>query len=155
MAPPPKLNEQITKQIELLLEQGLPIGLVAAGVGISRMSLTRWRKKGKEIIAKLEEDSNYEIKPGDERFVALSYAVKRGQTTAKKSMIKCIFDAAMDGKWQSAAWWLERTEREEFSKWSESELCKALDMVVDAVVSGNEKITKALADGLVAGKEKK
>ena len=46
---------------------------------------------------------------------AIKKAEAESRDTGKEFAIKAIFKAMQDGKWQAAAWWLERKFKDEFA----------------------------------------
>ena len=94
-----KLNQETIDEITLYVENGMTNQDACKMAGIAPTTLYRW----------LREQSN-------DLQVSLSEAMELARIRRKERMLQTIFDAASNGCWQAAAWYLERTCPEEYGK---------------------------------------
>ena len=106
-------DEAIVGQIEALLRDGAPWSHAAAIAGVHPATLRRWRQR----VAEWESDADGDPAELD----ALGVVVKRlerakhdGEWTVARELLAGGPDGEGKG-WQRLAWWLERTNPEQFS----------------------------------------
>lgn len=85
-------DERVARIIKVIRNGGSRES-AAAAAGITYAVLRKWIQRGRA---------------GDEQFVAFVAAVKEADGLAEQAMVDVVRDAALDGTWQAAAWWLER-----------------------------------------------
>jgi transposase len=96
MAPPTKLTPQTQARIVEAIEAGNYIEVAAQCAGISKNTLYRW-------LAMANEDG------AEDRYVDFRDALEKARANAEARNLRVIQQAANDGTWQAAAWYLERT----------------------------------------------
>ena len=95
-----KLNSELTKNICENIKNGIPFKYACKICGISKSTFYNWYNKGKKA---------------DEGIFKEFYdEVENAKAEAVKYNVDIIRNAAENGYWRAAAWWLERTCPEEF-----------------------------------------
>jgi predicted DNA-binding transcriptional regulator AlpA len=94
-----RIPSKLAPELEARLCQALRVGAfpadAAAYAGISRSTLYRWLKAGRE--------------PGAEpRLAAFAVAVRQAEAHAVIAALEVIFRCGAEGDWRAACWWLER-----------------------------------------------
>ena len=98
---PAKLTPEVEARLCQTLRAGAFPADAAAYAGISRSTLYRWLKAGRE--------------PGAEpRLAAFATAVRQAEAHAVVAALKVIFRCGMEGDWRAACWWLERMYPDHF-----------------------------------------
>jgi len=93
-----KLTPEVTEIIVQFIEKGNTYETAAQAVGICRQTLHNWMKRGE----KEEPD-----------FLRFLQDIKKAKAKAETKHIE-IIEKAMDKNWQAAAWWLERSNKEQW-----------------------------------------
>ena len=102
MARPSKLTDDVQATLIKALEGGNTRASAAASAGISASTLHRWMRRG-------ETDTTGP-------FRELWYAIKRAEAVCQIRCLDLIAAAAAEGRWQAAAWILERRWPESWSR---------------------------------------
>ena len=105
MPRPTILNEELINKLAKELEEGLPIKYALDLFSISGTDYRNWLKQGE-----IDGEANIES-----IFSTFFFSIKR----AKAIWIKKAKDKIINGEgsnWQGMAWWLERTDYEQFSR---------------------------------------
>ena len=97
-----KLTPEVIEQVRQLLSEGLNQRTVAGLVGVNPGTLCDWRRQGEDGRGGLYAD-----------FLA---ALEVGRAQAIARNVGIVQRAADSGIWQAAAWWLERTDPENYAK---------------------------------------
>ncbi len=93
---PSKLTPEVQARILQAIEAGNYLEVAAQYAGIDSSTLHRWMRKA-------------ENPEGDERYRQFRTAVESARAAAEVRNLQVIQNAATDGTWQAAAWYLERT----------------------------------------------
>lgn len=118
------LTPEMQKAICSALRKGLPVEITAELVGLSKVTIYSWLKKGGK---------------GDPLYVDFLNAFKKARAAFVLTHLKRIADAAKEPRnWTAAAWLLERTRAEHFGK-RESEILAAQEKRILAL---EEKLGK-------------
>ena len=96
------LTPEVQSAIVGAIEKGATRREAALAAGISETTLYRWLARG-EKAQKGQFREFYE-------------AVKQAEEKAVLGFVSAIWEAAQNGKWQAAAWWLERRYPEDWGK---------------------------------------
>ena len=134
-----KLTEDRKRQIVDLIEAGNYASTAAGAAGIGERTFWRWFKRGSEIDSKIEDyedrvevlnEQNWRDRatrglltppslelPTENDYICWQFwqEVKKAQDQAEVNAVETIQKAA-EKSWQAAAWWLERTKKDKFSK---------------------------------------
>lgn len=136
----PELHAELVKTLEL----GVPINLACDGVGISTQAFRNWINRGAGEHEARETDPTYEPDPDEDMYVQLFLDVKRARSRAATRNLALIQQSAQGGvltnvttrkyrdsegnmveersenrtapDWRAAAWYLEKSHRDEFGK---------------------------------------
>lgn len=141
MGRPTKLTPEVQEKIVSLVRAGNYPEVAAQAAGINAATYYRWMQKGEEST-----------KPYGE----FREAVKEAQAAAESHAVTIIRKAAMDGSWQAAAWFLERSKAERWRRKENVELTGKDGGPVKQQVVGDEQREKvtALIDELAARRAK-
>lgn len=95
MGRPSKLTPQIQERIVLAVRAGNYASVAARSAGIGESTFYRWMENG------AKDDAPTELREFRE-------AIKKAEADAEVSAALLIRQAAQNGTWQAAAWYLER-----------------------------------------------
>jgi transposase-like protein len=119
MGRPTKLTEGLTEQLAAIFREGqTSIESACALVGISRSTYHKW----------MNEYSDF------------SDTIQKARAEAVQGYLQVIKDAASDGTWQAAAWWLERVLPTQYGRKTTIETIST-----DALVARLEELERDLA----------
>jgi len=142
MGRPTKLTPEVQEKIVSLVRAGNYPEVAAQAAGISGKTYYEWLRRGES------EDGIYR---------EFRQAVKEAQAAAESHAVTIIRKAALDGSWQAAAWFLERSKAERWRRKENVELTgKDGGPVKSQVVgdAGREQVT-SMIDELAARRAKK
>lgn len=120
-----KLNEETINDLTLCISQGMTNKDACTVAGIATSTFYGWIND-----------------PSNELEKELADRVERARVVRKMQLLQTIFDAAENGCWQAAAWYLERRYPEEFAKpdrYHDQGITEAVEAVKDLM----ETIEKA------------
>ena len=120
-----KLNEETINDLTLCITQGMTNKDACTVAGIATSTFYGWIND-----------------PSNELEKELADRVERARVVRKMQLLQTIFDAAENGCWQAAAWYLERRYPEEFAKpdrYHDQGIAEAVEAVKDLM----ETIEKA------------
>lgn len=105
---PTKLTDEVQKKILDAVRAGIWLDQAAALAGIAASSLFLWVDKGQRALelADLEER---ELIGVEKVYADFSESLKKARAEAEARNITLVQQAASDGTWQAAAWFLERS----------------------------------------------
>ncbi len=98
--PKVRLTRAMIRKLAAAVEAGLPLKSAATRAGTGETSVRRWRKRAAE----------------GGLFAELDYALEVAEARLEAEMLGCIVAVARKGTWTAAAWYLERTQPEKYSK---------------------------------------
>lgn len=137
MGRPTKLTPEVQEKIVSLVRAGNYPEVAAQAAGVGRSTYYDWMRWADE-----------KGKP----YSDFSEAVKEAQAAAESHAVTIIRKAAMDGSWQAAAWFLERSKAERWRRKENVELTGKDGGPVEQRITGDqqrEQVT-ALIDELAA-----
>lgn len=110
---PSKLTPAKIAEVRKILSRCAYVETAAAGIGISRDTFYNWLRDG----ARLEEKQGQGqvLTPAEQLLVDFSDTVKKEQAFAEVRLLDVIHRAAQS-TWPAAAWILERTRPERYSR---------------------------------------
>ena len=120
-----KLNEETINDLTLCITQGMTNKDACTVAGIATSTFYGWINN-----------------PSNELEKELADRIERARVVRKMQLLQTIFDAAENGCWQAAAWYLERRYPEEFAKpdrYHDQGITEAVEAVKDLM----ETIEKA------------
>jgi hypothetical protein len=137
MARPTKLDQELQKKITDAIQSGVDKKVAAAMVNIGEATLYRWLKDAEAPDASIELQEFRE-------------SIERAEAEAEVIKVARITQAANNGNWKAASWWLERKHPQ---RWSET---KKLQTEITGADGGPIKISiedakKAVLDALQEG----
>ena len=121
---PTVLTPEVIAEVGLLLPAVLFNGPLADFVGVNRVTLWRWVRRGKRERAR--QAAGQEPRPSEAIYLELCNAYKKGLAEAQIRAARVIREAAEAGVWQAAAWLLERRwpDRWGRGRWVVAELAR-------------------------------
>lgn len=128
MPRPTILNEELIKKLSDEIADGLPIKYACDLFAISTNNFQNWVKQG-------DIDNEAEV---ESIFRTFFVSIKR----AKAQWIKKAKDKIINGvgnEWQGTAWWLERTDYEQFSRKDGGDNNNTERIIVNTVMKKNKK----------------
>jgi hypothetical protein len=135
MAMPTKLNETTQKRIVEAISTGNYMETAARYAGIDRKTFYNWMERG----------AGDDAEPLYREF---REAVEEAKAAAEVRAVLRITQAANDGTWQAAAWWLERTRPKQWGRQDRTEVTGPEGGAVKIDVTAEElenKIAQLLA----------
>ena len=142
MGRPTKLTPEVQEKIVSLVRAGNYPEVAAQAAGIDPRTYYRWMEKGED---------------GPAPYGQFRHAVKEAQAAAESHAVTIIRKAAIDGSWQAAAWFLERSKAERWRRKENVELTGKDGGPVEQRITGDterEKVT-SMIDELAARRAKK
>lgn len=137
-----KLTPEIQTAIVEALSAGNYLETAAQYAGIHPATLFRWLDRGREAL-----DSDDFDKHPDKIYGEFCEAVEKTRAQAEVRAVALIRKAAMDGTWQAAAWFLERSHPHKWGRQNKVEVTGKNGGAVEVDVSSLEaKVSKILSD---------
>jgi hypothetical protein len=139
------LTPELVKEISDTLRICATMADTASYLGVPYGTMQSWIRKGNEV-AQEAEVSGRELTDNEHLFVSLSVEVEKARAEARIRAVGKI-RTAMDGNWQAAAWYLERSKPDEWARVSRTELSgingESIKVDVDAVNRKLEALIQA------------
>ena len=110
------LNKAVRKQLVEILEAGNFQKTAYESLGIPEATYFHWLKEGEKA-----ESKEGELTEKEEICLEFLESIKRAVQKARQVNLAVIRKAAENGSWQAAAWFLERTDFDEFGNKSKLE----------------------------------
>ena len=124
-----------------LLKRGNYISTTAKAVGISPLTISAWIRKGNELANEERDLDETEL-----MFVNFAIEVEKARGFAEVQNVEVIRKASQDN-WTAAAWWLERTNPQNWGKVQRTEITGANGGAIEIdAESVNRKIEALLAN---------
>lgn len=108
MGRPVKLTADVHAEIVKRLASGCSVEVAAAASGVSRRTVFSWLERGRTA-------SRDNAPASETPFIEFADAVERARAEVEVLALATIMNAARKGAWQAAAWFLERTNPEEYA----------------------------------------
>lgn len=129
-------------------------GIIAGGhyaetacgaVGVSESSYYAWLEKGE--VARARHDAGMTLGVEETAYLEFTEAVRKAAAAAEARSLKVINDAANDGTWQAAAWYLERRHPHRWGRFDRVEATTTVrtDPIAEAAME-NEEVRQAIDD---------
>lgn len=118
------LTAEIQKNVCNALRIGTPIDVTCAHVNISPATYHRWNDRGRAVLRQIEalaeeNPDSFEVPDltaNDLAFAEFAEATETARAEAHVRALGIIQKAAMDGTWQAAAWYLERSFPKQYAR---------------------------------------
>jgi len=120
MARPSKLTPETQQSIINALNSGNWIETAANYAGIATATLYNWLDRGRLERERIEVDE--EPNPNETQFLEFLEAVEKSRSNAQVRAVGLIQKAAIDGTWQAAAWFLERSDPQRWGRYNRMEV---------------------------------
>jgi hypothetical protein len=108
------VNTEILEKVSQALRAGNDIDTAAHFAGISVSQMYRWLEVGKFEAERVA--SGKEADPANAQMLEFWEALRTARAEAIVRNVAYVQTAAKQGSWQAAAWWLERTVPETYSR---------------------------------------
>jgi hypothetical protein len=128
-----RLNEALIEQISTVLRAGNYVDTAAKMVGVPRSAIYRWLNEGDKASQKA--DSGEELNRSERLYLDFMNAVDQARATATVRNVALVQQAAQAGSWQAAAWWLERTNPQQWGRRMQTEIVGANEGPVQVNIS--------------------
>lgn len=141
---PTKLTEEVQKKIVEAVRAGIWLDQAAALAGIAPSSLYLWADKGQRAL-EVAELTNKPLTGVDAVYADFSEALKKARAEAEARNITLVQQAASNGTWQAAAWFLERSFPQRWGRTDRMEVTGKDGGSVEITVSAAELEAKVVA----------
>jgi hypothetical protein len=111
-----RLTPEIQAQIVNALNSGNWQEVACEYAGIHVATYYRWLERGQEEISRLETVEEAEPLEEETPYREFCEAVRKAQAVAEVQAVGLIRKAAVEGSWQAAGWYLERSHAKRWSK---------------------------------------
>ena len=127
---PSKLTQPVTPgssvtygdRIIQALDAGAFFDDACAWAQVSRSAGYDWLARGKAAREEQEaEGPRHELSAADRAYMDFADAVEKARASATITNLAVIRQAAQNGTWQAAAWWLERTQPHKYGRFQRTE----------------------------------
>jgi hypothetical protein len=112
---PTKLTRKLIGEIALIVSAGNTLDKSAEYHGVCKTAAYNWQARGRKEIARLARSKRTKPKPKERLHVEFAEAIKKARAKAQVRNVAIINEAAKT-TWTAAAWWLERTDRENWGR---------------------------------------
>ena len=116
MGRPTKLTDNTIKKLETALKIGLSQKKAAIYSGISERTFYLWQKKYKEIEKECNGDPDNIKNADDLDLFHFFQSIKKAKIDGELNHLGVITKAADNGVWQASAWFMERSNPEEWGR---------------------------------------
>ena len=116
-----KLNEETINELATCISEGMTNKDACIVAGVAESTFYGWLNQ-----------------PSNEMEKSLAQQIDRARVVRKMKLLQTIFNAAENGVWQAAAWYLERAYPEEFGKpdrYHDQGITAAVDAVKELTAS--------------------
>ena len=137
MARRSKLTPETQQAIINALGSGNWLETAAHYAGISTATLYNWLDRGRLERDKIEDSADPD--PNENVYVEFLEAVEKSRSQAQVRAVGLIQKAAIDGTWQAAAWFLERSDPQRWGRYGRVEVTGANGGAVAVDVSNLEQ----------------
>jgi transposase-like protein len=143
MARRSKLTPETQQAIINALNSGNWLETAAHYAGIASATLYNWLDRGR--IERERIDADEEPYESESAYVEFLEAVEKARSQAQVRAVGLIQKAAIDGTWQAAAWFLERSDPQRWGRYGRVEVTGANGGAVAVdVTSLEEKVKKVI-----------
>ena len=141
---PPNLDDPKIQALLQALTTGHYVERATKMAGISLTSFYRWLDEGKQERENVENGN-----PPSERgqaYLEIAEAIQKAREAAAHRAMLTIQKAAQEGTWQAAAWYLERTDREHYGRYTQVAGSDGGAVKLAVSVDDMEKLLKEIID---------
>jgi hypothetical protein len=109
-----KLDANVQAKIVEAVGTGNYLDVSARYAGITPATLHSWMKRGRDELERVENGAKSNEK--ETVYVEFLDAVEKARAVSETSAVALIRRAAVNGTWQAAAWYLERSNHERWGR---------------------------------------
>ena len=113
-------KSKITPEVQQALVQTIATGnwieIACEYANIHPATFYRWMERGQSELDRLERDETAEANPEETPYREFCEAIKKAKASSEVQAVGLIRKAAIDGTWQAAAWYLERSQPKRWAK---------------------------------------
>lgn len=117
---PSTLNDPKVQLLLQALTAGNYVEVSCAYAGLSVAVVYQWLEKGRKEKERIANGGTPD--PNKATYVELLEAIESARAKAVVANVAIIQQAARSGTWQAAAWWLERTNPQQFGRRVQAEV---------------------------------
>lgn len=117
---PATINDPRVQLLLQALQAGNYVEVSCAYAGLSVAVVYQWLEKGGKEKSRIANGG--EPDPDKATYVELLEAIESARAKAVVANVAVIQQAARSGTWQAAAWWLERTNPQQFGRRVQAEV---------------------------------
>lgn len=118
-----KVSKLQDPKVTLLLQAlrgGNYIEVACSYAGLAPSTVYRWLERGRN--EKAAQEAGQKANPTEAQYIELCEAVEKARADAVVANVTIIQQAARNGQWQAAAWWLERSMPNQFGRRVQAEV---------------------------------
>ncbi len=108
------IDPDIIKRVEDAIRVGNYVEDACEYAGLSRHTLYSWMRRGREEADRIAAGAD--PNPAEAIYVNILNTIEKARAEAVVRNVTLIQNAARDGSWQAAAWWLERTRPAQYGR---------------------------------------
>jgi hypothetical protein len=109
-----QIDPDIVKRIEDAIRVGNYVEDACEYAGLSRHTLYSWLRRGQAEMDRINDGQDPD--PAEAIYLTILTTIEKARAEAVVRNVTLIQNAARDGSWQAAAWWLERTRSAHFGR---------------------------------------
>jgi hypothetical protein len=109
-----KLNSKVHEEIVKSVRSGSFVSVAASSAGIAPSTFRNWMERGEMEEARIAE--GFPPAPEEAKYVAFRKDVEIARAAAEVDAVQMVKMAAKNGTWQAAAWYLERSFPQRWSR---------------------------------------
>lgn len=141
---PPKLDDPKVEALLQALNAGHYVERASRMSNISLTTIYRWLDEGKKERESVENGD--EPTTRGQSYLQLAEAIQKAREAAAHRAMLTIQKAAQDGTWQAAAWFLERTDKEHYGRYTQVAGTDGGAVKLKVSVEDMEKVLKEIID---------
>lgn len=122
----PTLNDPKVKLLLQALQGGNYIEHACAYADLAPSTVYRWLERGR--AEKQAQDQGNTPDPIETPYIELCEAIEKARASAIVANVTIIQQAARNGQWQAAAWWLERSLPQQYGRRVQAEVSGTVDL---------------------------
>lgn len=140
----PSLTDAKVEALLQALTAGHYVERAARISGVSITTVYRWLDEGKKEKESVEA-GNASTERG-QAYLEIAEAIQKAREAAAHRAMVAIQNAAQEGTWQAAAWYLERTDREHYGRHTQVTGADGGAVKLAVSVDDMEKLLKDIID---------
>lgn len=110
----PQIKDENVQRLLLALDTGHYLDRAARLAGLSRQTVYNWLQHGEDARSKIALGE--ELTDREKSYLEIADGIIQAKESAAHRALSAVMDAATNGTWQAAAWYLERTDSEHYGR---------------------------------------